>query len=101
MDRKQELLEELQHLQDEPITLPADVMLGYSTGRPELLVLVNRSMKKDEVRGVMDALSGQIKMNQVLKNIIEYLETQNRSNIDSTLGQIRNAIEKLEVRNRA
>ena len=57
-------------LREEEISLPADVAMAYSTDRPELLsVAGNRSMTQAEVKAVLDALAGEMKMRRLYQRL--------------------------------
>lgn len=73
----QPLLDKLHEIEKESISLPGDIMLGYSTRRSELLK-VGQSDKQyttAEVHAILDTLAGEMRMGDVRKQIISEMTT--------------------------
>lgn len=75
----------------EPLDVPADIGAALITGRPELLTLSSRDMKKEEVARLLNVLRVLMETNQLLKEHASMLAQRAHDFVASTKSAISQA----------
>lgn len=89
----QNLIERIQAIKNEAISLPADVMVAYTTDRPELLKTVQRTMTAAEVIAVLDALAGEMKLRRLYQEL-DALRCDVMKDVAETIAEAKETIAK-------
>ncbi len=80
----------------EPLDVPADIGAALITGRPELLTLASRDMKKEEVSRLLNVLRVLMETNQLLKEHASLLAQRAELFVDAVKNSVAQAM-KIEA----